>query len=97
MNELAKRKDEAKKSGSKLDKEDEARLDELKRLHEKAGLTKLKDLFLNDNQLSGAIPDTLANCQALEKVDLTNNQFTGTVPPAWLVEKQCTKLEFFRI
>jgi hypothetical protein len=97
MNELAKRKEEAKKSGSKMVKEDEARLDELKRLHEKAGLTKLKDLFLNDNQLSGAIPDTLANCQALEKVDLTNNQFTGTLPPAWLVEKQCTKLEFFRI
>jgi SpoVK/Ycf46/Vps4 family AAA+-type ATPase len=97
MDELRKRKEEGKKSGSKMGKEDEARLDELKRLHKDAGLMKLKDLFLNNNQLSGAIPDTLANCQALEKVDLTNNQLTGTVPPAWLVEKQCTKLEFFRL
>ena len=97
MKDLTKRKEEAKNSGSKMGKEDEARLDELKRLHKDAGLMKLKELFLNNNQLSGAIPDTLANCQALEKVDFTNNQLTGTVPPAWLVEKQCTKLEFFRL
>jgi hypothetical protein len=102
MNELAKRKEEAKKNGSKMGKEDEARLEELTRLHKEAGLTKLKDLFLNNNQLSGAIPDTLANCRALEKVDLTNNRLTGTVPPAWLfekqlLEKQWPKLEFFKL
>jgi Leucine-rich repeat (LRR) protein len=102
MNELAKRKEEAKKSGSKMGKKDEARLEELTRLHKEAGLTKLKDLFLNHNQLSGAIPDTLANCRALENVDLTNNRLTGTVPPAWLLEKQLLekqwpKLEFFKL
>jgi Leucine-rich repeat (LRR) protein len=101
MDELRKRKEEAKKSGSKMGKEDEARLEELIRLDEKAGLTKLKDLFLNDNLLSGAIPDTLANCRALEKVDLTNNKLTGTVPPAWLfevlLEKQWPKLEFLKL
>ena len=95
MNELAKQKKEAEKSGSKMGKDDEARLKELTRLHKEAGLTKLKGLFLNDNQLSGAIPDTLANCRALERVDLTNNRLTGTVPPVWLVEKQWPKLEFF--
>jgi hypothetical protein len=97
MKDLTKRKEEAKNSGSKMGKEDEARLDELKRLHKDAGLMKLKDLFLNNNQLSGAIPDTLANCRALEKVDLTNNRLTGTVPPAWLDEKQWLNLEFFRL
>jgi Leucine-rich repeat (LRR) protein len=102
MNELAKQKKEAEKSGSKMGKDDEARLKELTRLHKEAGLTKLKGLVLNDNQLSGAIPDTLANCRALENVDLTNNRLTGTVPPAWLLEKQLLekqwpKLEFFKL
>jgi Leucine-rich repeat (LRR) protein len=94
---LEKQKEEAKNSGSKMEKDDEARLKELIRLHKEAGLTKLKDLFLNNNQLSGAIPDTLANCRALEKVDLTNNRLTGTVPPAWLDEKQWLNLEFFKL
>jgi hypothetical protein len=80
-----------------MGKEDEARLEELTRLHKEAGLMKLKDLFLNNNQLSGAIPETLANCRALENVDLTNNRLTGTVPPAWLLEKQWPKLEFFKL
>ena len=94
MEELAKRKKESK---SKMSKENEARLKELKRLEKDAGLTKLTDLFLNDNHLSGAIPDTLANCRALQRVDLTNNRLSGTVPPAWLVEEKWPKLEFFRL
>ena len=99
MEELAKRKKESK---SKMSKEDEARLKELKRLQKEAGLTKLIDLFLNNNQLSGAIPDTLANCRALQRVDLTNNRLTGTVPPAWpkleaRVKEQWPKLEFFKL
>ena len=96
MSELAKQK-EAEKSASKMGKENEARLKELKRLEKEAGLTKLTDLFLNDNHLSGAIPDTLANCRALQRVDLTNNRLSGTVPPAWLVEEKWPKLEFFRL
>ena len=96
MSELAKQK-EAEKSASKMGKENEARLKELKRLEKEAGLTKLTDLFLNDNHLSGAIPDTLANCRALKRVDLTNNRLSGTVPPAWLVEEKWPKLEFFRL
>ena len=99
MEELAKRKKESK---SKMSKENEARLKELKRLEKDAGLTKLTDLFLNDNHLSGAIPDTLANCRALQRVDLTNNRLTGTVPPAWpkleaRVKEQWPKLEFFKL
>ena len=94
MEELEKRK--------KVSKENEGRLKELKRLEKDAGLTKLTDLFLNDNHLSGAIPDTLANCRALQRVDLTNNRLTGTVPPAWpkleaRVKEQWPKLEFFKL
>ncbi|KAG0584160.1 hypothetical protein KC19_3G189800 [Ceratodon purpureus] len=43
-------------------------------------LTKLKHLLLESNQLTGTIPDSLANLKALEILSLSNNQLSGTIP-----------------
>lgn len=43
-------------------------------------LTKLIHLLLEGNQLSGSIPDSLANLTSLEIVSLSNNQLSGPIP-----------------
>ncbi|XP_027099207.1 receptor-like protein EIX1 [Coffea arabica] len=40
----------------------------------------LRYLHLNDNQLTGSIPDCICNIQSLFTLDLSNNQLTGRVP-----------------
>ncbi|XVF18628.1 hypothetical protein REPUB_Repub11eG0038900 [Reevesia pubescens] len=43
----------------------------------------LINLFLNDNQLEGSLPRSLANCSSLEVLNLGNNKLTDTFPH-WL-------------
>ncbi|XVF18633.1 hypothetical protein REPUB_Repub11eG0039400 [Reevesia pubescens] len=43
----------------------------------------LRDLFLNDNQLEGSLPRSLANCSSLEVLNLGDNKLTDTFPH-WL-------------
>ncbi|XWS16888.1 hypothetical protein CRYUN_Cryun33cG0019900 [Craigia yunnanensis] len=44
---------------------------------------RLRNLFLNDNQLEGSLPRSLANCSFLEVLNLGNNMLTDTFPH-WL-------------
>ena len=39
-----------------------------------------KDLWLHDNQLTGAIPSTIGNLSNLKKHLLDTNQLTGAIP-----------------
>jgi len=41
----------------------------------------LKELWLNDNPLSGSIPNEIVNLTNLERLDLRNTQLTGSIPP----------------
>ncbi|XP_022717774.1 receptor-like protein 12 [Durio zibethinus] len=43
----------------------------------------LRNLLLNDNQLEGSLPRSLANCSSLEVLNLGNNKLTDTFPH-WL-------------
>ncbi|XVF78821.1 hypothetical protein PTKIN_Ptkin14bG0167800 [Pterospermum kingtungense] len=43
----------------------------------------LRNLFLNDNQLEGIVPSSLANCGSLEILNFGNNKLTDTFPH-WL-------------
>ncbi|XP_017979592.1 PREDICTED: receptor-like protein 12 [Theobroma cacao] len=43
----------------------------------------LRYLLLNDNQLEGLLPQSLANCSSLKVLNLRNNKFTDTFPH-WL-------------
>ncbi|XVF18626.1 hypothetical protein REPUB_Repub11eG0038700 [Reevesia pubescens] len=43
----------------------------------------LRNLFLNDNQLEGSLPRSLANCSSLEVLNLGNNKLTD-IFPHWL-------------
>ncbi|EOY13305.1 Receptor like protein 33 [Theobroma cacao] len=43
----------------------------------------LRNLLLNDNQLEGLLPRSLANCSSLEVLNLRNNKLTDTCP-YWL-------------
>ncbi|XP_021288697.1 receptor like protein 30-like isoform X1 [Herrania umbratica] len=43
----------------------------------------LRNLLLNDNQLEGSLPRSLANCSSLEVLNLRNNKLTDTFP-YWL-------------
>ncbi|XVF18625.1 hypothetical protein REPUB_Repub11eG0038600 [Reevesia pubescens] len=43
----------------------------------------LKNLLLNDNQLEGSLPRSLANCSSLEVLNLGSNKLTDTFPH-WL-------------
>ena len=52
--------------------------------------TKLKKLFLYENQLEGPIPDELGQCGALEWLQLQKNQLTGGVPASL---GKCAKLK----
>ena len=45
--------------------------------------TNLRRLFLDSNDLSGAIPATLANLPNLEELFLFSNQLSGVIPPTW--------------
>ncbi|RZC68599.1 hypothetical protein C5167_031837 [Papaver somniferum] len=56
-----------------------------------AELGSLKSLFLNDNNLTGSIPDGLLNLTQLQTVDVSNNDLSGLVP-AYPSEK--VKLKF---
>ncbi|KAG6522144.1 pollen receptor-like kinase 3 [Zingiber officinale] len=47
-----------------------------------SGMTRLKKLWLNDNQFNGPIPDSLAEATALLELHLENNHFSGEIPPA---------------
>ncbi|OWM69038.1 receptor protein kinase TMK1-like [Punica granatum] len=51
-------------------------------------LSSLKDLNLNQNQLVGPIPESLARME-LEKLDLNNNLFTGPIPKFKSVNVSC--------
>ncbi|KAL5702830.1 hypothetical protein ACHQM5_027995 [Ranunculus cassubicifolius] len=45
-----------------------------------ANLTSLSKLLLNDNDLSGGVPDSLLGLAQLELLDVSNNNLTGTAP-----------------
>ncbi|XP_043710475.1 receptor-like kinase TMK4 [Telopea speciosissima] len=45
-----------------------------------ANLTSLKNLLLNDNNLSGSIPVVLTNLTQLRVLDVSNNNLSGPVP-----------------
>lgn len=38
---------------------------------------------LQNNDLSGALPDYLSNITNLQNLNLANNSFNGPIPPAW--------------
>lgn len=40
----------------------------------------LQDLYLNDNDLEGGIPERLLNCDGLQRLYLGGNRLTGSVP-----------------
>jgi Leucine-rich repeat (LRR) protein len=40
-------------------------------------------LALNNNWFCGAIPSSLSNLSALQRLDLSENNFTGLVPPTF--------------
>ncbi|GMY32109.1 receptor-like kinase TMK4 [Fagus crenata] len=43
-------------------------------------LTSLRNLYLNDNSLTGSIPAGLANMTSLQLLDVSNNNLTGLIP-----------------
>ncbi|XP_062109251.1 receptor-like kinase TMK4 isoform X2 [Humulus lupulus] len=45
-----------------------------------ANLTSLKNLYLNDNSLTGSIPKTLTLLPQLQVLDVSNNNLTGEIP-----------------
>ncbi|KAK9281101.1 hypothetical protein L1049_003994 [Liquidambar formosana] len=45
-----------------------------------ANLTSLRSLFLNDNGLTGSIPDSLTGLSQLQVVDVSNNNLSGKIP-----------------
>ncbi|KAK1264749.1 Brassinosteroid LRR receptor kinase [Acorus gramineus] len=42
----------------------------------------LKELYLQDNLFTGAVPASLANCSGLVSLDLSFNYLTGPIPPS---------------
>ncbi|GFP93994.1 inactive leucine-rich repeat receptor-like serine/threonine-protein kinase at1g60630 [Phtheirospermum japonicum] len=48
------------------------------------GLANLKSLFLNNNKLSGRIPDTLSRLHRLKVVVLSGNRLSGPIPTSFL-------------
>ena len=53
----------------------------------------LKHLDLFDNDLSGPLPDNLANCLNLHVLNLRGNNFNGTVPASWGALRRLTNLD----
>uniref|UniRef100_A0A7N2R8J3 non-specific serine/threonine protein kinase n=1 Tax=Quercus lobata TaxID=97700 RepID=A0A7N2R8J3_QUELO len=45
-----------------------------------AELSSLRNLYLNDNNLTGSIPDALTNMTSLQVLDISNNNLTGLIP-----------------
>lgn len=45
-------------------------------------LTKIIHLLLENNQLNGTIPGSIANLSSLQILSLSNNKFTGPIPPS---------------
>ncbi|KAK6930663.1 Leucine-rich repeat [Dillenia turbinata] len=45
-----------------------------------ANLTSLKSLYLNDNNITGPIPQSLTTLPQLTTLDVSNNNLTGTIP-----------------
>ncbi|KAK7841503.1 receptor-like kinase tmk4 [Quercus suber] len=45
-----------------------------------AKLTSLRNLYLNDNNLTGSIPDALTNMTSLQVLEVSNNNLTGLIP-----------------
>ena len=44
-------------------------------------MIELRNLFLENNQLTGEIPRELGQLNQLRELDLENNQLTGQIPP----------------
>ncbi|KAG0588640.1 hypothetical protein KC19_2G258400 [Ceratodon purpureus] len=49
-----------------------------------SSMTTLQQLHLHNNQLSGPLPDWLANMTSLQELSIQNNNFSGTIPPQLL-------------
>ncbi|KAF2321253.1 hypothetical protein GH714_037274 [Hevea brasiliensis] len=49
-----------------------------------SGLVNLKSLFLNSNNFSGDIPDSITNLHRLKVIVLAENQLSGPIPPSLL-------------
>ncbi|XP_076892199.1 brassinosteroid LRR receptor kinase-like [Bidens hawaiensis] len=47
------------------------------------GASKLKVLYLQNNRLSGSIPDSLSNCSQLVSLDLSFNTLEGVIPKSF--------------
>ncbi|XP_059434420.1 LEAF RUST 10 DISEASE-RESISTANCE LOCUS RECEPTOR-LIKE PROTEIN KINASE-like 2.2 [Corylus avellana] len=45
-----------------------------------SSMTQLKQVYLNDNNLTGSIPDSLATLPDLQLLDVSNNNLTGSIP-----------------
>ncbi|KAF2321883.1 hypothetical protein GH714_003424 [Hevea brasiliensis] len=45
-----------------------------------ANLTRLRNLYLNDNNLTASIPESLTKLTQLEVLDVSNNNLTGKIP-----------------
>jgi Leucine-rich repeat (LRR) protein len=63
-------------------------------LHSISNLKNLEDIFLQDNALSGPIQNlfNLTSQKVLESIDVSNNQFTGTIPSAFYSTSTITAL-----
>ena len=46
-------------------------------------LLSLSFVYLNDNQLSSTLPDSLSSCVSLLDLELLRNAFSGTIPASW--------------
>ncbi|KAK2981357.1 hypothetical protein RJ640_013148 [Escallonia rubra] len=47
------------------------------------GLPNLETLFLGRNELSGIIPSSISNSTRLSRIGLSENMFTGNIPPSF--------------
>jgi Leucine-rich repeat (LRR) protein len=53
-------------------------------------MTRLETLHLEDNQFTGAIPESLAKLPSLRTLSIKNNKLKGTIPSVLLQRKGLT-------